>query len=161
GIVREVLRSSGQPLDAGSRAFFEPRFGRDLSDIRVHANARAAESAREAGARAYAYGRHIAFGDGNYAPGTEGGRALLAHEIAHTIQQEASPVRLGVQRAPDDKQAATKPADPREFITRLTAHELYIDNNIQKISFFGAEQAIIYYSNGSSLELGLVPRWMK
>jgi hypothetical protein len=160
-IVREVLRSPGQPLDAESRAFFEPRFGRDLSDIRIHADARAAESAREAGARAYAYGRHIVFGDGHYAPGTEGGRALLAHEVAHTIQQEASPAKLGVQRDPDDKQVAKKPADPREFINRMTTHELYIDNNIHKISFFGAEQAIIYYSNGSSLELGLVPRWMK
>jgi Domain of unknown function (DUF4157) len=99
------------------------------------------------------------FGDG-HAPGTEGGRALLAHEIAHTIQQEASPGNLGVQRNPNDKQAAKKLADPGEFINRMTKHELYIDNNIHRIRFFGAE-AIIFYSDGSSLELGLGPRSMK
>jgi hypothetical protein len=88
--VHAVLRAPGQPLDAGTRAFFEPRFGRDFSHIRVHADAEAARSAASVEALAYAAGAHIAFGAGQYAPNTGAGRALLAHELAHTVQQGAA-----------------------------------------------------------------------
>lgn len=86
-IVHSVLRSAGQPLDAATRAFFEPRFGYDFSRVRIHADARAAESARAVGAAAYAVGSDIVFRNGLYSPGTEAGRALLAHELTHVIQQ--------------------------------------------------------------------------
>jgi hypothetical protein len=79
----------GEPLSESTRAYFEPRFGYDFSDVRVHSDARAAESARAVGARAFTVGRNIVFNDGLYAPGTEGGRSLLAHELAHTVQQRA------------------------------------------------------------------------
>jgi hypothetical protein len=88
--VHAVLRAPGQPLDAGTRAFFEPRFGRDFSHIRVHADADAARSVASVDALAYAAGAHIAFGNGQYAPNTDAGRALLAHELAHTVQQGAA-----------------------------------------------------------------------
>ncbi|MFL5801675.1 MAG: DUF4157 domain-containing protein [Roseiflexaceae bacterium] len=86
-VVQDVLRSSGQPLDAGARAFMEPRFGRDFSGVRVHTGARAAESARAMHALAYTVGRDVVFGAGQYAPATLAGQRLLAHELAHTIQQ--------------------------------------------------------------------------
>jgi Domain of unknown function (DUF4157) len=86
-IVHEVLRSPGQPLDAATRAFFEPRFGYDFSDIRVHADPRAAESARSVDAMAYTVGQDLVFSAGRYAPGTIMGQRLIAHELAHTIQQ--------------------------------------------------------------------------
>jgi uncharacterized protein DUF4157/L,D-transpeptidase-like protein len=86
-IVPEVLRSPGQPLEREARAFMEPRFGHDFSKIRVHNDARAAESARSVGALAYTVGKDIVFGAGRYSPGETGGRRLLAHELAHTIQQ--------------------------------------------------------------------------
>jgi Domain of unknown function (DUF4157) len=89
-IVHEVLRSPGQSLDADTRAFFEPRFGHDFSQIRVHTDSRAAESARSVNALAYTVGRDIAFGAGRYAPGESEGRRLLAHELTHTIQQSQS-----------------------------------------------------------------------
>jgi hypothetical protein len=87
-IVDEVLRSPGQPLDSVTRAFFEPRFGRTLSHIRVHTDAAAAASARAIGARAYTRGAHIVFAGGSYQTATSMGRHLLAHELAHTAQQE-------------------------------------------------------------------------
>ena len=86
----------GRPLDAGARDFFEPRFGRDFGGVRVHADGRAAESAREFDAQAYTVGRDVVFDAGRYAPETPAGRQLLAHELAHVAQNEsrgASPTR--------------------------------------------------------------------
>jgi hypothetical protein len=88
-IVNDVLSSPGQPLGRGARAFFEARFNRDFSNIRVHGDALAAESARAINARAYTIGRDVVFGAGEYAPGTEKGTRLLAHELTHAVQQDA------------------------------------------------------------------------
>ena len=86
-IVDEVLSSSGQPLDARTRAFMEPRFGHDFSNIRVHTDAKAAESAQAVNALAYTVGRDVVFGAGQYVPGTSEGKKLMAHELTHAIQQ--------------------------------------------------------------------------
>lgn len=85
--VNAVIHSSGQPLGASTRAFFEPRFGRDLSHVRVHTDGAAQQSAREVSALAYTVGSHVVFDAGRYAPGTPDGRRLLAHELAHVMQQ--------------------------------------------------------------------------
>src|SRR5262245_45446819 len=81
-------RAGGAPLDAGARRFFEPRFGRDLSDTKVHTDATAARLASDLNAQAFTVGRDIYMGAGRYRPGTESGRALLAHELTHTVQQQ-------------------------------------------------------------------------
>jgi Domain of unknown function (DUF4157) len=86
-IVHKVLRGEGQPLDGGTRALMEPRFGRDLSGVRVHTGAQADESARAVGARAYAVGHDTVFAAGQYNPGSREGLRLLAHEVSHTVQQ--------------------------------------------------------------------------
>lgn len=86
-IVHEVLRSPGQPLDPANRAFMEPRFGHDFGKVRVHTDTKAAESARALNARAYATGENLVFGSGQYTPGTTAGQRLLAHELAHVVQQ--------------------------------------------------------------------------
>ena len=86
-IVHEVLRSHGRPLDTGARAVFEPYFGHDFSRVRVHTDTKAAESARSVNALAYTVGRNVVFRTGRYAPGTESGKRLLAHELAHVVQQ--------------------------------------------------------------------------
>lgn len=86
-IVSDGLRSPDQPLDVATRAIFEPRFGYDFSGVRLHTSAKAAESARAVNALAYTMGRDIVFGAGQYAPETSAGRALLAHELTHVIQQ--------------------------------------------------------------------------
>ena len=89
-IIHEVLSSPGQPLNATTRAFMEPRFGHDFSQVSVHTEARAAESARAVNALAYTVGRDIVFGTGQYVPGTRKGRRLLAHELTHVVQQDES-----------------------------------------------------------------------
>ena len=86
-IVHEVLRSPGQPLDGETRAFFEPRFGHDFSRVRVHTDARAAESARVVNALAYTVGQDVVFGEGHHPSGTSAGRRLMAHELTHAVQQ--------------------------------------------------------------------------
>ena len=86
-VVHEVLGSAGQPLDATTRALFEPRFGHDFSQVRVHTNAKAAESTRAVDALAYTVGQDVTFGTGQYAPGTARGNKLLAHELTHVVQQ--------------------------------------------------------------------------
>jgi hypothetical protein len=86
-IVHDVLSSPGSPLDAGTRAFMEMRFGYDFSGVRVHTDSRAAESARAVDALAYTVGPEIVFAAGNYAPRTRAGGYLLAHELAHVVQQ--------------------------------------------------------------------------
>jgi len=89
-IVHNVLRSPGQPLDTGTRAFMEPRFGHDFSQVRVHTDARAAESARAVNALAYTVGRDVVFGAGQYGWGTSEGRQLMAHELTHIMQQSGA-----------------------------------------------------------------------
>lgn len=90
-MVNEVLRSPGQPLDPEVRAFMELRLGHDLSQVRVHTDTKANESARAINALSYTVGRDVVFGEGQYTPGTVAGRRLLAHELAHTIQQTSIP----------------------------------------------------------------------
>ncbi|KYC37265.1 hypothetical protein WA1_47480 [Scytonema hofmannii PCC 7110] len=86
-IVHEVLRSPGQALDTKTRALMEQHFGQNFSNIRLHTNAQAAESARAVNALAYTVNHHIVFGSAQYAPTTAEGKKLLAHELTHTIQQ--------------------------------------------------------------------------
>jgi len=89
-LVHEVLRSPGQPLDVTSRAYFEPRFGRDFSRVRVHADSAAGNATRAVHARAYTVGDHVVFGSGEYTPATVEGKQLLAHELVHVVQQASS-----------------------------------------------------------------------
>lgn len=86
-IVHEVLRSPGQPLDTATRAFMEPRLGHDLSKVRIHTDSHAQQSALAVNALAYTVGNDLVFGGGHFAPQTIAGRRLLAHELAHVIQQ--------------------------------------------------------------------------
>lgn len=90
-----VLPSGGRPLSAASRAFFEPRFGRDFGGVRIHAGPEAVATAAQFGARAVTVGSHIVFGKGQYRPSRPAGRRLLAHELAHVTQD-----RQAVQRNP-------------------------------------------------------------
>jgi Domain of unknown function (DUF4157) len=98
--VHELLRSSGQPLDGASRSFMEPRFGHDFSEVRIHTGATADRAARDVSASAFTVGSNIAFAQGRYAPQSGDGRRLLAHELAHTIQQGQEGRRSTLQRAP-------------------------------------------------------------
>jgi Domain of unknown function (DUF4157) len=179
-VFREVLASPGQPLDAATRAFFEPRFGHsfsrastypapsnsealvlgsphdhyereadaqaaevatmatapskgraDFSNVRVHTDSRAADSARAVGARAYTIGNHIVFGVGGHAPQTSQGMTLLAHELAHVQQQTVGGSQV-LQRQPtgEEEKKPSKPA--AKFKGCDKGHEDAIERAIEK-----------------------------
>jgi hypothetical protein len=112
GVPPDSFNGRGEPLASSLRGFFEQRFEHDFSRVRVHQGAEAAASANAFGARAYTYGRDIVFGAGEFAPQSATSRKLLAHELAHVLQQgEGHPL---VQRSPlSDKVKAAWDADPR------------------------------------------------
>ena len=89
-----AVQSGGQPLSEAERAFFEDRFGRELGAVRIHHDSAANEAARTLSARAFTVGTDIVFGQGEFQPGSDQGRHLLAHELAHTIQQSESPFSI-------------------------------------------------------------------
>jgi hypothetical protein len=101
--VRQALgqRQQGQTLDPATRTFMESRFGYDFAQVRLHANEQAHQAARSIGARAFTSGQDIWFARGELAPETPAGSHLLAHELAHTVQQRGQPAGLHplVQRA--------------------------------------------------------------
>jgi hypothetical protein len=108
-VVHDVLRSSGEPLAAETRAFMEPRFGQDFNQVRIHTDEKAEESARVLNALAYTVGDEVVVGAGQYAPSTNQGKRLLAHELAHVVQQRGGEVRhtleVGSADGPLERQA--------------------------------------------------------
>jgi hypothetical protein len=104
------LDKSGQPLDSLTREFMESRFGYDFSKVRLHTGEVAAASTREMRARAYTVGRDVVLGEGRYAPSTNEGKQLLAHELAHVVQQSrggvAPPMAPGAAHETDAARAA-------------------------------------------------------
>ena len=96
--VAAALSQPGRPLDLAARSFFEPRLGTDLSMVRVHDDARAARSARDVAAHAYTVGTDVVFGIERYQPTSHAGRSLLAHELAHVVQQRRGRTPVRIQR---------------------------------------------------------------
>lgn len=109
-IVEDTLHAAGQPLDSATRAFMEPRFGHDFSYVRVHMGSQADESAQAVNALAYTVGSHIVFRADQYRPGSSSGRPLLAHELAHVVQQSDA----GGQPAAQAKLEIDQPGDVYE-----------------------------------------------
>jgi hypothetical protein len=116
--VARTLRAEGQPLPGRTRAFFEQRFGHEFRQVSVHAGDAAAESTRELQASAYTVGSDLVFAEGRYRPYSQEGRTLLAHELAHVVQQTSS--------APTAIQCSfltkTEPAGPETAEASLPAH---------------------------------------
>src|ERR1700722_3293791 len=107
-------RSNGEEaLQPEDRRFFESRFKHNFADVRVYSDHEANESARALKARAFTLGNRISFAAGEYRPGTDAGRTLIAHELAHVMQQRGIDARdtLTIRRKPDDgKKDAPPPA---------------------------------------------------
>lgn len=143
-IVNDVAGSSGQPLDAATRAFMEPRFGHDFSNVRVHADGRAAAAARAVNAQAYTIGRDIVFGGGRYQPSTSEGKLLLAHELTHVVQQQGGAAQA-VHRQADESSAAAGQSNS-------TARLLAIIGDIERLQSKAAQ------SSGESTSTGGVPQ---
>jgi hypothetical protein len=99
--VDTVRSTPGRTLDGPTRAFFESHFGHDFTSVRIHADAAAAQSAVDLNAHAYTLGKDVVFGAGQYQAATDNGKRLLAHELAHVLQQQGSANAMGVlQRSP-------------------------------------------------------------
>ena len=92
-LVKDVVGSGGgSPLDRDTRGFMESRLGADFSDVRVHTDAKATESARSVQAYAYTVGNDVVFQSDKYAPDSDSGQKMLAHELTHVVQQRSGPV---------------------------------------------------------------------
>jgi len=149
-VVDEVLRSSGDTLDPETRAFFEARFGQDLSQVRIHTDARAAESAHAVNALAYTVGSDIAFAAGRFAPASKEGSRLLAHELTHVIQQRgtarpAGPISIGDSESAPEHQADAFASQienaPSTFAREAPgAHALHAQPGVTRPAAVGALQ---------------------
>lgn len=131
----------GRPLDARDRAFFEPRLRADLGDVRVHTGDAADRSAESIDANAYTIDRHVVFRAGRYDPSSTGGRRLLAHELAHVIQQRTphtatpriqrdggEPKPGGAKKEGEPKKGDSKPAaKPPAWSRKLTGGPRLLD----------------------------------
>lgn len=110
-VVHDVLARAGRPLDTPTRTAMESQFGHDFGAVRVHTDERAAESARSVNALAYTVGRDVVFDRGRFAPETAAGRQLVAHELAHVVQQGAQPtppvgsLEIGAEGSPLERAA--------------------------------------------------------
>ncbi len=106
-VVHESLCSPGQPLDTSMRTFMERRFGHDFRHVRVHADAKSAESAGAVNARAYTVGQDVVFGPEQYVPETTAGKRLLAHELTHVMQQQRASSRPVLHRQEAEEAGAS------------------------------------------------------
>jgi hypothetical protein len=159
--VHEALRSPGQPLDAGTRAFMEPRFGYDFSQVRIHADIKAAESARAVNALAYTVGNDMVFNFGQYAPGTAEGNKILGHELTHVIQQGGN--LSMVQRWGDsvhqsvtgeassvikDEDVVLVATNKSEFVSKLKPYSVSTDWKARRILWTGP----LFFAGGTAGE---------
>lgn len=134
--INSLRSRGGSPLGNAERNFFEPRFGRDFSDVRVHAGPDAAKIARQVNARAFTIGRDVVFGAGEYRPDTNDGRRLMAHELTHTVQQGAAGKTLAakpvlqrqtmLRRERNEQPAPRKQSETEQFIRSVAAEALPI-----------------------------------
>lgn len=150
--VHRVLSSPGRPLEPALRQDMERRFSYDFSQIRVYTDSAAAESAQEIDAHAYTMGQKIIFGAAQYAPHSTIGRRLIAHELTHTIQQEAT--RTVVQRQHAQDLGETIETNPlNEILSFAQFHRRYPD----VMSAYERLQDAVFYLRDTFEEHGIGP----
>lgn len=141
-LMGDVLRSTGKPLDPAMRALAESRLGYDFGAVRIHADEQAAGASRMGHARAFTVGPHVVFGAGEYRPQSREGQRLLAHELAHVVQQSrgGEPANLEPGNAPDAaaeraaSQFMTGPAEVGGASGVGIARQALQSVNVQKLS---------------------------
>jgi hypothetical protein len=116
--VDQALAETGRPLDSATRNDMEWRFGHDFSRVRVHSGVAAERSARELNANAYTLGQHVVFGAGRLSPDSRAGRRLIAHELAHVIQQGAE--SMTVRRDVSGPMVGATPKDWKEKVAKAS-----------------------------------------
>ena len=133
---------AGRPLDAATRAFFEPRFREDFSQVRVHTDSAAQRSADALAARAYTAGQDIVFAKGAFAPQTAAGRGLLAHELSHVVQQRSAGLRIDryVETTDPNTRLGQALDTAGHLGRRRSATETVIDGGIEALCLLQVDQ---------------------
>jgi hypothetical protein len=144
GSVADALSGSGLPLQPGLRRRMEQRFDCDFSRVRVHADTTAERSAEDVGAHAYTVANHIVFGAGQFAPSTPRGERLIAHELAHVMQQSG---HAALQR--DDKQSA------KDFVMHSNAMDLLESKLLQLYEVIPRQDRIKLKTDGT-IAIGMI-----
>jgi predicted Zn-dependent protease len=106
-IVNKAINSRGQPLARSTKNFMEPKFGYDFSNVQIHNDSLAHQSSKDINAFAYTHGNHVVFGAGQYQPDTPRGKKLLAHELAHVVQQRSIHSKTIQEKVVDDDKHVT------------------------------------------------------
>src|SRR5205823_1492835 len=141
----DVLNSGGgQPLDTSTRAFMEPRFGHDFSKVRVHTDARAAESAGAVDALAYTVGWDVVFAEtlGSLQAGQ--GRRLLAHELTHVLQQNLTNLQ---------KKSVSDPVDALEVETDCLADAVITGGQVGLVKGAAGSAVVLRKSSGKGRDM--------
>ncbi len=162
-IIQEAVHSPGQPLEPSSRSFIESRLGYDFGQVRVHADAKGAESAQAIGAAASTGGHDIVFGVGRFAPATYEGRKLIAHELAHVAQQSGAAgihVDKRIQRQPEGSEAtdtgpgpvATGTGDVSVYVGKTMTSEAALRQIYREGAREISEEALRMVAQGTPVE---------
>lgn len=141
--VHDVLSEQGQSLDGETRAFMEPRFGHDFSQVRIHTDERAAKSAQAVNALAYTVENNVVFGAGQYAPGTRLGQWLLAHELTHVAQQPTS-------QAVGEELSVGEPTSSLEQAASATASEIVAGRAVSVSATQDSQRTLRRYQAGEA-----------
>ncbi|AFO55278.1 DUF4157 domain-containing protein [Natrinema sp. J7-2] len=144
--VRDVIQSTGQPLDDGIQQAMEERMGDSFGDVRIHAGATAATACEAINARAFTVGNHIAFNHGEYDPESPAGQHILAHELAHVRQQTGADISMMPQ---DDSGLAIDPDPSLEREAEDAAQQALADGPVT-INRMGTEMQIQRAAKGEA-----------
>jgi hypothetical protein len=129
--VDRALAGSGRPLEPALRIDMEQRFGHDFSQVRVHSGSAAEQSAKDVNANAYTVGHNVVFGSGRFAPGTHKGRRLLAHELAHVVQQSSNG-KPGIIQRDEAGGGSTEFKDTVTVMSRPTSGPVVISGTVTR-----------------------------
>ncbi len=134
--VQQVLNQPGQPLNHAVQDKIQRRFGHNFSNVRIHTDASAAQSANAINARAYTVGNHIAFASGQYNPTGRNGQRLLAHELTHVVQQSGQSAALASRSSntrgeEEDEEMQTRQDEETSLLSRAPAALLQRDFAIE------------------------------
>lgn len=174
-IARQALQSPGRPLDKDTRDFFQPRFGHDFGNVLIHTDSKAAESAASVHALAYTVGNDIVFARGQFQPGYPKGDRLLAHELAHTVQQERGPQMLQRKDGEEKNKPVTAEVNVRQWPAKLprakregpkqqikkVLHKLELENTSIGGQQLDAEQQAIVDKIKANREGAIVYPWLE
>ena len=138
-MVHDTLSSSGAPLDSTTRTYMEQRFGHDFESVRVHTGGRADAAARNVNSLAFTLGNDVVFREGQYAPHSNEGRRLLAHELTHVVQQNAGSATPAIQRQ------EAKPASAAAGVLRPDPSKLTLDT---RTGVAAADPTFIFNTRG-------------